>query len=57
MDENISYILDFAKRAFMSVDDLIREAELVEEYGEYFHMSLMGFSPEQLYQAAKEMAA
>ncbi len=36
------------KRLGLSKDDLIQEAELVEEYGEYFHMALVGYRPEAM---------
>lgn len=31
-----------------SKDELIQEAECLEEYGEYLHISLMGFTAEEL---------
>ena len=33
------------------------EAEAVEEYGEWIHMDLMGYSSEELYEAAGRMTA
>ena len=34
-------------------DDLIQEAELVEEYGEWERIPLMGYSADELREAAK----
>ena len=39
----------------MSKDDVIREAELVEEYGEWYHMSLMGYAEDELRAVADVM--
>ncbi len=52
MDEDIRDILEIAKRLRLSKNDLITESECVSEYGEYYHMSLMGFSSQQLWDAA-----
>lgn len=58
MDEKeFKELLGIIQRLRMTVDDVIREAELVEEYGEWYHMSLMGYSGEELRQAAEAMAA
>ena len=48
-------IIKIAKRCGMDRDDLIIEAETVEEYGEYLHMSLLGYKPEDLRAAAEQM--
>lgn len=50
-------LLSIIKRCNMSKDDVIQEAELVEEYGEWYHMSLMGYSETELRQAAEAMSA
>ena len=52
-DPNVKEILKIAKRLRLTKDDLIMESECVSEYGEYFHMSLMGFSSSQLWDAAQ----
>lgn len=38
-----------------SKDELIQEAECLEEYGEYLHIPLMGYSPEELRAYAKSL--
>ena len=53
MDPNVKEILEIAKRLKLTKDDLIMESECVSEYGEYYHMSLMGFSSSQLWDAAQ----
>lgn len=53
----LNELLSIIKRCRMSKDDVIREAELVEEYGEWYHMSLMGYSETELRQAAEAMSA
>lgn len=35
-------------------DELLQEAECVEEYGEWMHMSLIGYSAEELRKYAEE---
>lgn len=52
-DENINEIIRIAKKLGMTKNDLITEAECVSEYGEYYHMSLIGFSSSQLWDAAQ----
>ena len=37
-----------------SRDELILEAETVEEYGEYIHMDLMGYTAEELREMAEK---
>lgn len=39
----------------ISKHDLYMEADCVEEYGEWMHMSLMGYDPEELREAAERM--
>lgn len=53
----LNELLSIIKRCNISKDDVIREAELVEEYGEWYHMSLMGYSETELRQAADAMSA
>jgi hypothetical protein len=48
-------IIKIAQRCGLNRDDLIIEAETVEECGEYLHMSLLGYSPEDLRSAASEL--
>lgn len=58
MDETeLNELLSIIKHCNMNKDDVIQEAELVEEYGEYYHMSLMGYSETELRQAAEAMPA
>lgn len=42
-------------RLHMTKDEVIQEAELVEETGEYYHISLIGYCPETLREAARKM--
>lgn len=56
-DTELKELLRIINRCRMSKDDIIREAELVEEYGEWYHMSLMGYSETELRQAAEAMPA
>ena len=42
-------------RCHITKDDLYMEAECVEEYGEWMHMSLMGYSADSLREAAERM--
>lgn len=42
-------------RCRITKDDLYMEAECVEEYGEWIHMSLMGYSADDLREAAARM--
>ena len=39
----------------MSKDDVIREAECVEEYGEWSYPALIGYSAEELRAVARDM--
>ena len=43
-------------RCHITKDDLYMEAECVEEYGEWMHMPLMGYSADSLREAAERMA-
>ena len=45
------------KKLNLSKGDVAMEAEAVEEYGEWIHMDLMGYSSEELYDAAGRMTA
>lgn len=51
----VERILEIAKKAQLTSDDLFLEAECVEEYGEWSHLSLMGYSAEDLSEAARVM--
>lgn len=42
-------------RCHITKDDLYMEAECVEEYGEWIHMPLMGYSADDLREAAARM--
>ena len=42
-------------RCRITKDDLYMEAECVEEYGEWIHMSLMGYSADYLREVAARM--
>ena len=55
MSEILMEIIKLAQRCGLNHDDLIIEAETVEEYGKYLHMSLLGYSPEDLRAAAKRL--
>lgn len=48
-------LLAIIKKIKITKDDVLQEAECVEEYGEWLHMSLIGYSPEELREAAKLM--
>ena len=48
MDELIKIIMHLN----LDWDDLIREAEIIEDYGEYLHVSLMGYSADDIRKAA-----
>lgn len=50
--DNLANII---KRLRLTKDEVIQEAELVEETGEYLHVSLMGYCPETLREAARKM--
>lgn len=51
MDELIAKI----KKLKLSKDDVIMEAETVEEYGEWTHPSLIGYGYKELMEAAEKM--
>ena len=48
-------LMNIIKRLHMTKDEVIQEAELVEETGEYLHISLIGYCPETLREAASKM--
>ena len=54
-DAELKELLNIIEKCKMDKNDVIREAELVEEYGEWYHMSLMGYSETELRQAADAM--
>ncbi len=49
--EELKKIID---RYHLTKDDLLQNAELLEEEGSYLNMCLLGFSVEELRQAAEE---
>jgi len=49
----IEEIVEISKSMHLSSDDLITEAECVEEYGECMHTKLIGYSASDLLEAAK----
>ena len=51
MDE----LMKLIERLGLTKDDVIGEAECVEEYGEWQYMMLMGYSAEELFEAAERM--
>ena len=53
--DTIKEIIKRAKKLNLSKDDLIQEAELVEDCGEWYHISLMGFSADEIKLAANNM--
>ena len=55
MDKTVKEIVRIAKMKNLTKDDLIQESECVDEYGEYMHMSLMGFDADELMSAAQEL--
>lgn len=48
-------LLETINKLHMSKDDVIMEAECVENYNEWLHMALMGYSSEELMDAAAQM--
>ncbi len=51
MDE----LLRLVTKMHLNKDDLIMEAETLENYGEYLHISLMGFSADMFRALAERM--
>lgn len=54
-DTEMEELLRIIKKLNMTKADVLREAELVEEYGEWSHMSLMGYFEDELREAAEMM--
>lgn len=54
MDE-LGKLMKIIKENKMSKDDVLSEAECVEDYGEWIHMSLIGYSADELRKAANMM--
>ena len=52
---NMEELLGIIKKLNMDRDDVIMEAECVEEYGSWIHMELMWYTAEQLFEAADMM--
>ena len=53
MDE----LMRIAKEHHFTADQLIQEAECVEEYGEWQHMLLLGYSADMLRNAAEKLCS
>ena len=52
----VAEVVRIARQCHLTRDDLIREAELVEEYREWYNMSLMGYFEDELKAAAEIVA-
>lgn len=52
MTEEIKEIIRIAKSLNMDKNDLLRESETIDEYGEYEHMELIGFNSKEIAQAS-----
>ncbi len=50
--KEVQDVLNAARRMKLTANDLYYESELIEEYGEYIHMSFWGYDPEDLREAA-----
>ena len=48
-------LMDIIDRLGMTRDDVIQEAECVEEYNEWMHMDLFGYGADELFAAAEKM--
>ena len=48
-------LMGVIRKIGMTKDDVIQEAECVEEYGEWMHMSLLGYGADELREAAETM--
>lgn len=46
-------LLSIIKKLDLSQDEVLQEAECVEEYQEWIHMDLIGYSAEELRQVAE----
>lgn len=46
-------LLSLIKKLGLSKDEVLQEAECVEEYEEWIHMDLIGYSAEELRQVAE----
>lgn len=46
-------LLSIIKKLGLSKDEVLQEAECVEEYQEWIHMDLIGYSAEKLRQVAE----
>lgn len=46
-------LLSIIKKLGLSKDEVLQEAECVEEYQEWIHMDLIGYSAEELRQVAE----
>lgn len=52
-DSDLAEVVRIARRCRLTKDDLIQEAELVEDEGAWLHMSLLGYSAGTLMKAAE----
>jgi len=51
----MSELKNKALRLCLTKDDLLMEAELLENFGEYLHISFIGYTSEQLRAVANEL--
>lgn len=54
-DKVMDELMEQIEKMRLTRDDVILEAECLEEYGEYIHMGLMGYSIKTLRRAADLM--
>lgn len=50
---NVENAYNTAKRLNLTKDDLLQEANLVEDEGSWYHMSFLGYSAEELRKVAE----
>ncbi len=50
---NMKELLSIIKKLGLSKDEILQEAECVEEYQEWIHMDLIGYSAEELRQVGE----
>ena len=55
-NKEVEKIIAIAKKLHLTSEDLAIEAACVDEYGEWEHMSLLGYSAEDLVNAADTLA-
>ena len=54
---NVENAYNTAKRLNLTKDDLLQEANLVEDEGSWYHMSFLGYSAEELRKVAELLEA